>query len=153
MQPQASSLGNDELVYQYLKTLFGMKSLKKQIFQVCNDSLTSELAPSSWKDIHVRLLPKKGDLSKLKNWLRVSPINCDAKNFTYVFNMRLFNIVTSIINHSQKCFVRWRFISDHGFIFHLLAQQASWRWSHLGSRKSIRSCESSILGSSTSSFA
>ena len=59
MQPQASSLGNDELVYQYLKTLFGMKSLKKQIFQVCNDSLTSELAPSSWKDIHVRLLPKK----------------------------------------------------------------------------------------------
>ncbi|KAG0734698.1 hypothetical protein G6F57_014301 [Rhizopus arrhizus] len=65
--PKQSSPGNDGLGYQYLHILFAIPSLKKLILEVYNNALTKEETPSSWKDIRVRLLPKKGDLSDLKN--------------------------------------------------------------------------------------
>ena len=43
-----------------------------------NNALQNQTFPSSWQDIRVRLLPKKGDLQSLRNWRPISLINCDA---------------------------------------------------------------------------
>ncbi|KAG0737661.1 hypothetical protein G6F57_012742 [Rhizopus arrhizus] len=126
-----SSPGNDGLGYQYLHILFAIPSLKKLILEVYNNALTKEETPSSWKGIRVRLLPKKGDVSDLKNWRPTSLINCDAKIFTRVTNLQLSNIVNKIINPSQTGFMRRRFIGDNGLLLHLIVQQAR-RSKHTG---------------------
>ena len=122
--PKHSSPGNDGLGCQYLHILFTIPSLQKLILEVYNNALTKEETPSSWKDIRVRLLPKKGDLSDLKNWRPISLINCDAKIFTRVINLRLSSIANKIINPSQTGFMKRRFIGDNGLLLHLIVQQA-----------------------------
>ncbi|KAG0739956.1 hypothetical protein G6F23_008599 [Rhizopus arrhizus] len=46
--------------------------------KIYNTALAAGSFPSSWQDLRVRLLPKKGDLSTLKNWRPISLINCDC---------------------------------------------------------------------------
>ncbi|KAG1446861.1 hypothetical protein G6F56_009441 [Rhizopus delemar] len=131
--PNQSSPGQDGLGYQYLNVLFRIPALQPLILEVYNKALTSESTPSSWKEIRVRLLPKKGDLTNLKNWRPISLINCDAKIFTRVLNLRLSNIVKDIIEPSQTGFIRGRFIGDNGLLLHLLIQQAQFtKYSGLG---------------------
>ncbi|KAG0822606.1 hypothetical protein G6F19_011268 [Rhizopus arrhizus] len=122
--PKHSSPGNDGLGYQYLKILFNIPILKKLILEVYNNALNKESTPSSWKDIRVRLLPKKGDLTDLKNWRPISLINCDAKIFTRVINSRLGVVANKIIQPSQTGFMKGRFIGDNGLLLHLIVQQA-----------------------------
>jgi hypothetical protein len=122
--PKQSSPGADGLGYQYLKILFQIPSLEDLIVTVYNNALSQGSTPSSWKDIRVQLLPKKGDLTDLKNWRPISLINCDAKIFTRVLNLRLSCIANKIIQPTQTGFMPNRFIGDNGLALHLLIQQA-----------------------------
>ena len=65
--PKYSSPGNDGLGYQYLNILFRIPALQPLVLRVFNTALTKGEVPKSWKEIRVRLLPKKGDLTNLKN--------------------------------------------------------------------------------------
>jgi len=60
------------------------------------------------------LLPKKGNLSSLKNWRPISLINTDAKVFTRLLNARLMPYFTKCISSNQLGFIPGRFIADHG---------------------------------------
>jgi hypothetical protein len=64
--PKNSSPGNDGLGYQYLKIPFNIQALQPLLLEVYNNALMKGSTPQSWKDIRVRLLPKKGDLTELK---------------------------------------------------------------------------------------
>ncbi|KAI9334631.1 hypothetical protein BD770DRAFT_18019 [Pilaira anomala] len=57
--PKQSSPGDDGLGYQYLHILFNIPILETLILEIYNNALTTEVIPQSWKDIRVRLLPKK----------------------------------------------------------------------------------------------
>jgi hypothetical protein len=131
--PNQSSPGQDGLGYQFLNVLFHIPALQPLILEVYNRALTSGVTPSPWKEIRVRLLPKKGDLTNLKNWRPISLINCDVKIFTRVLNLRLSTIVNDIIEPSQTVFIRGRFIGDNGLLLHLVIQQAQFtKYSGLG---------------------
>lgn len=125
--PKHSSPGNDGLGYQYLKLLFEINRLQPLILEVYNRALLEDITPNTWKEIRVRLLPKKGDLADLKNWRPISLINCDAKVFTRLINHRLGHIAQNIVQPSQTGFMKGRFIGDNGLILHLLLQQARYR--------------------------
>jgi hypothetical protein len=112
--PKNSSPGNDGLGYQYLKLLFNMEALQPLILEVYNNALAKGNTPQSWKDIRVRLLPKKGDLAELKNWRPISLINCDVKTFTRVLNTRIAKVANQIIQPTQTGFIKGRFIGDNG---------------------------------------
>jgi hypothetical protein len=114
----------DGLGYQYLKILFQIPALEDLILTVYNNALSQGSTPLSWKDIRVSLLPKKGDLTDLKNWRPISLINCDAKIFTRVLNLHLSSIDNKIIQPTQTGFMRNRVIGDSGLTQHLLIQQA-----------------------------
>ncbi|KAG2210439.1 hypothetical protein INT47_002381 [Mucor saturninus] len=66
-----SSPGADGLSYPYLAILFQIPMLERLVTDLYNQALDG-VFPTLWQDIRVRLLPKKGDLSLLKNWLRNS---------------------------------------------------------------------------------
>ena len=95
--PSHSSPGDDGLGYQFLAILFKIPALQPLILDVYNKALLNGVAPESWKAIRVRLLPKKGDLTDLKNWRPISLVNCDGKVFTRILNQRLKSITKKII--------------------------------------------------------
>ena len=65
--PKQSSPGNDGLGYQYLNILFNIPLIRVLILEVYSNALLKNSNPPSWKGIRVRLLPKKGDWTDLKN--------------------------------------------------------------------------------------
>jgi hypothetical protein len=122
--PARSSPGNDGLGYQYLRILFQILSLEPLLLEVYNRALSQGSIPLTWKDIRVRLLPKKGDLTDLKNWRPISLISCDAKVFTRIVNLRLSSIANKLIQVTQTGFMKDRVIGENGLLLHLLIQQA-----------------------------
>ncbi|KAG1137270.1 hypothetical protein G6F37_011359 [Rhizopus arrhizus] len=81
-----SNPGSDGLGYVFMHLIYQFSPLKDLITKIYNGALAAGLFPSSWQDLRVQLLPKKGDLSTLKNWRPISLINCDAKIYTRIIN-------------------------------------------------------------------
>lgn len=121
---KTSSPGDHGLGYQFLQVLYDIPVVRAIIVQVFNDALHHQIFPTSWAEIRVRLLPKKGDLTSLKNWRPISLINCDAKVFTRILNSRLSSVIGKIIQPYQTGFMPGRFIGDNGLLLHFILQQA-----------------------------
>jgi hypothetical protein len=120
---KTSSLGSDGLSYPYLNFLFNLSPIKDLMKLVYNEALKGQF-PDSWKDIRVRLLPKKGDLSSLKNHRPISLINCDAKVFTRLITQRISSLVKKLLNPYQSGFLPGRFIRDNGLALSMVLEQA-----------------------------
>ncbi|KAG1049853.1 hypothetical protein G6F43_007845 [Rhizopus delemar] len=118
-----SSPGFDGLGYPFLLHLFRHPRLQELSVHVYNQAMQG-VFPSTWQDLRVRLLPKKGDLSTLKNWRPISLINCDAKIFTRILTKRLGLPLGKLLNHFQLGFVPGKFIADNGMAFSLILEQA-----------------------------
>jgi exonuclease III len=98
---------------------FSVKFVKKywKLFRVplckyfakCLDTgnLTHTFATAS-----IRLIPKKGDISKLKNWRPISLLNVLYKIGAKALNNRLKRAAPYIISRSQKGFVDKKFIQE-----------------------------------------
>lgn len=121
---KTSSPGDDGLGYPYWSYLFSQPRIKQLATQVYNEALKDGLTPTSWKSIRVRLLPKKGSLSSLKNWRPISLINCDGKIFTRILTKRMAPIMGKIINSQQTGFLPQRFIAENGLVLQLILEQA-----------------------------
>ena len=60
----------------------------------------------------IRLIPKKGDSSKIKNWRPISLLNCFYKLISRAVNTRLQKASDRIISRAQKCFTSARYIQE-----------------------------------------
>ncbi|ORY99662.1 hypothetical protein BCR42DRAFT_444626 [Absidia repens] len=102
-----SSPGLDGLGYPFLSLVFSHPLIAPIALQIYNSALIGNGFPSSWQDITMRLLPKKGDLGLLKNWRPISLINCDAKIFTRLINARLAPIAAiGLLLDQEKAYDR-----------------------------------------------
>ncbi|KAG0735118.1 hypothetical protein G6F23_011822 [Rhizopus arrhizus] len=119
-----SSPGSDGLGYVFMHLIYQFSPLKDLITKIYNAALAAGSFPSSWQDLRVRLLPKKGYLSTLKNWRPISLINCDAKIYTRIINQRMRSVMGTIINRYQTGFLTDRFIAENGMILNILMKQA-----------------------------
>ena len=70
-----SSPGADGFGYAFLYSLFRFPPLQDLVVRIFNDALFQNLFPASWRDIILRLLPKKGDLTLMRNRRPISLIN------------------------------------------------------------------------------
>ena len=127
--PKSSSPGPDGLSYVFLNLIFHHKKYSDLILNVYNDALSKNLFPSSWLETSVCLLPKKGDLTSLKNWRPITLINCDAKIYTRMLNARLVSVISPLITPHQSGFMKERFIADNGLLAQIACEQASVRQS------------------------
>jgi hypothetical protein len=87
--PRKSSPGADGLPYEIISLLFQHTATLDLAYKVYSDAIKYGIFPPSWQQTCMCLLPKKGDLSLLKNWRPISLINTDAKVFTRLMNARL----------------------------------------------------------------
>ncbi len=124
MVNKQSSPGEDGLGYAFLYHLFRYPQLQAITLQVFNRAMLETKVPSSWHEIRVRLLPKKGDLSLLKNWRPISLINCDAKIFTRIMHSRIRQLVSKVINPFQTGFMPNRFIAENGLLLNVIKEHA-----------------------------
>ncbi|CAO3600825.1 unnamed protein product [Absidia cylindrospora] len=129
---KSSSPGEDGFGYGYWSLIFSHSVVQSLATTVYNQALSDGLFPLSWQRIRVRLLPKKGALSSLRNWRPISLINCDAKIFTRLLTQRLAPILNTMINVHQTGFLPGRFIAENGLALQLLLEQAQ-----LGGHKGI----------------
>ena len=119
-----SSPGSDGFGYAFLYHLYRFPPLQRLVVRVYNDALLHCLFPASWRDIRVRLLPKKGDLTLLRNWRPISLINCDGKIFTRILNARMKEVAPSVITPFQTGFMPGRFIATNGLLVNMVMEHA-----------------------------
>ena len=119
-----SSPGSDGFGYAFLYHLFRFPPLQNLVVQVFNEALLQQVFPPSWRDIRVRLLPKKGDLTLLRNWRPISLINCDSKIFTRILNSRIKHLSTNIITPFQTGFMLGHFIATNGLLINMVMEHA-----------------------------
>jgi hypothetical protein len=67
---------------------------------------------SSFKSAAIRLIPKKGDCSNIKNWRPISLLNCTYKILSRVINNRLKKVTKKILSRAQKGFTNHRNIQE-----------------------------------------
>jgi exonuclease III len=60
----------------------------------------------------IRLIPKKGDTSKIKNWRPISLLNCTYKIISRAVNNRLKSVSDTILSRAQKGFTSSRHIQE-----------------------------------------
>ncbi|KAK4520294.1 uncharacterized protein ATC70_008427 [Mucor velutinosus] len=113
--PNHSSPGTDGLPYEILAVLLCHQQTAQLAHAVFKEALTLGVFPDSWLTTCMCLLPKKGDLTNLRNFRPISLINCDAKIFTRLLNQRLMPHMQQLISPQQLGFMPNRFIGEHGF--------------------------------------
>ena len=60
----------------------------------------------------IKLIPKKGDCSKIKNWRPISLLNCIYKIIWKTINNRLKKIIDTSTSRAQKGFTHSRYIQE-----------------------------------------
>lgn len=121
---QTSSPGEDGFGYPFWSLLLKHPQIQTLALTVFNAALQDGIFPGSWQQIRVRLLPKKGDITSLKNWRPISLINCDAKLFTRLINKRMAPMAAKLLNPCQTGFVKGRFIAENGLALKIIMEQA-----------------------------
>jgi hypothetical protein len=123
--PRKSSPGTDGLPYEILSLILEHDNSAKLAVKVYHEALDKGIFPVSWLSTGMCLLPKKGDLSLLKNWRPISLINTDAKVFTRLINARLMPHFSRLISPQQLGFMPGRFIAEHGMTVQTIKMLAS----------------------------
>ena len=68
------------------------------LLKVVSAALQTARFPESSPQTCMSLLPKKGNLSSLKNWPPISLINCNAKPYTRLIDARMLRVSQPLIN-------------------------------------------------------
>ena len=74
-----------------------------ELCELYNNIVLSGKQPISQKNAVIKLLYKKGDHRKLKNWRPVSLLNVDYKILSKIMANRLKLVLENIIPSEQKC--------------------------------------------------
>jgi hypothetical protein len=86
--------------------------LKYPFFKCCVESLADGTLTDSFSTTQIRIIPKKGDTTRLKNWRPISLLSNFYKILSRAINNRLKNVVNRIISRAQKGFTKSRQIQE-----------------------------------------
>jgi hypothetical protein len=70
------------------------------------------------------LLPKKGDLSNIRNYRPIFLANTDYKILTCILNKRIILVSTNLINNNQLGFIPGRYIAENGLTCQIIMEDA-----------------------------
>jgi hypothetical protein len=106
----SSAGGMDGLNNRTLKRLWPV--LRVPLFNYSKKITDTGRLTPTFKVASIKLIPKKGDLSRLKNWRPISLLNCIYKIISRAVNNRLQKIAPIILSRAQKGFIKNRFIQE-----------------------------------------
>jgi hypothetical protein len=105
-----SAPGIDGYSTKFIKKFFYI--LGRPLFNCCKLCLDEESLIDLFSTAQIKLIPKKGDLSKIKNWRPISLLSNFYKILSRAINNRLKSVVNRVLSRSQKGFTRTRQIHE-----------------------------------------
>jgi hypothetical protein len=82
------------------------------VFGVATYGLENNNLRGSFKTADIKLIPKKGDLTQIKNWRPISLLSNFYKLISRVINVRLKTIAPRILSRAQKGFAPGRYMHE-----------------------------------------
>jgi Reverse transcriptase (RNA-dependent DNA polymerase) len=105
-----SAGGMDGINNRVLKRFW--RFFRHPLYKYTNCVVRKNNLTDSFKSACIRLIPKKGDLSKLSNWRPISLLNCIYKVISRAINNRLQKAAPYILSRAQKGFIKNRYIQE-----------------------------------------
>ncbi len=103
--------GTDGLPVDFYKSFWSV--LGEDLLAVLNESLAEGRLPLSYRRAVLTLLPKKGDLTDIKNWRPVSLLCTDYKLLSKTLANRLTEVMEQVIHPDQSYCILGRSIFDN----------------------------------------
>jgi len=100
----------------------------QDLFEVFNEAQDIGILPESMRHAVICCIPKKGDLTEVRNWRPISLLNADYKIFAKCIANRFAKYLPFVVSPNQTANVRSRKISHNlsmlrDFVFHADTQQ------------------------------
>jgi hypothetical protein len=86
--------------------------IRLPLHRYCFDMMRLEKMSNSFLVSSIKLIPKKGDCSKIKNWRPISLLNVGYKVISKAINNRLKKISGTVLSRAQKGFTNNRYIQE-----------------------------------------
>ena len=102
--------GPDGIGNAFLKKFWDL--IRIPLFKYATHCLERGQLSSTFAGGSIRLIPKKGDSSKIKNWRPISLLNCSYKIISIAINNRLKTVEDRIMSRAQKGFTSSRYIQE-----------------------------------------
>ncbi len=94
--------GIDSISNRFIKKFWPY--FRKPLFDYANCCYNKGNLTDNFRSAKIRLIPKKGDLTQLKNWCPISLLNCFYKIISRVIAIRLRKVMDKITAVAQKGF-------------------------------------------------
>jgi len=105
-----SSPGIDGYSYRFIKRFWDFFRLP--LFKCANEALETGVLPESFLTAQIKIIPKKGDTSKIKNWRPISLLSNFYKIISRLINNRLKKVANRIMSRGQKGFNQSRQLQE-----------------------------------------
>jgi len=102
--------GSDGFGYRFLKQFWQL--LRVPLFRYAAAAFETGALTDSFRTASIRLIPKKGEASDLKNWRPISLLNCSYKVLSRAINNRLKTVSDTLLSRAQKGFTNTRKIHE-----------------------------------------
>jgi hypothetical protein len=109
-QGNKSASGMDGLSNCFIKKFWNI--LRIPLYRYTIHCSRTGVLTQSFKTASIKLIPKKGDCTKLKNWRPISLLSCLYKVISRALNNRLKTVSSTIFSRSQKGFTKDRYIQE-----------------------------------------
>ena len=96
----SSAPGTDGISNKFIKHFWGI--FQKPLLEYANHCFITGELTTSFKGAKIRLIPKKGDSSKIKNWCPISLLNCFYKILSRVLTNCLSKYIDKLTPIGQK---------------------------------------------------
>ena len=106
----ASAPGADGISNRFIKQYWSF--FKNPLLKLCNFCYEKNELPMSFRTANIKLIPKKGDLSKIKNWRPISLLNCFYKIISRTITARLRKYMDKMTPICQKGYSGSRYCQE-----------------------------------------
>jgi hypothetical protein len=110
MQGNNSAAGMDGINNAFIKKYWTL--LRKPLFNYSSCCHTKGMLTANFRTASIKLIPKKGDTSNIKNWRPISLLSCLYKVISRALNNRLKKARSYIFSRAQKGFTCDRQIQE-----------------------------------------
>ena len=105
-----TSPGTDGYTYSVLKYIWPLVGLPMQ--RGFSKMIENREFYSSLRTASIKLIPKKGNCSKISNWRPNSLLSCIYKIFSKAYTQRLKKVIDKLTSNSQKAYSSTKVISE-----------------------------------------
>jgi hypothetical protein len=105
-----SAPGIDGLNNRFIKKFW--QHFRMPLFEYTNECIRKGRLTDNFRTALIKLIPKKGDTTMIKNWRPISLLSCFYKIISKAVNRRLDGVIDKVTSLNQKAYNKNRYIQE-----------------------------------------